>query len=157
MERAGAWASFIGSWLLVAGPLFQGSIELHRIELSTRTPGSRPASRWWWLLPPVMYVLTRRRIATHRRGSEERLFRATGTGWFVVSAGGALIAVQATQDLLAPVTESVLPVAGTWIGMLALSMLHTSVRMIRERGRTDPVHVRSDRTDPGRRDGPPPW
>lgn len=136
MGRVGEWASFLGSWLLVAGPLFQGSIELHRIELSTRTPDSTPSSRWWWLLPPVMYALTRRRIATHQRESEERLFRATGTGWFVVSAGGALIAVQATAELL-PSHSPALLLPAVYVLMLAVSTLHTSVRMIRERGHTD--------------------
>jgi hypothetical protein len=64
------WAGFVGAWPLVAGPLYQGSIELVELDFdregigeikasATRMTQDRP-SAWWWLLPPVMYVLQRR-------------------------------------------------------------------------------------------------
>ena len=55
-------AGFVGAWLLVAGPLLQGAIELRDEEMDRegfeKVKGDveypQPISRWWWLLaPPV--------------------------------------------------------------------------------------------------------
>jgi hypothetical protein len=64
-----AWAMFAGAWLLVAGPLYQGSVELNELKVdregiagkaaAVQAAQARP-SAWWWLLPPVMYLLQRR-------------------------------------------------------------------------------------------------
>ena len=70
MTEVIAWVTFAGAWLLVAGPLYQGSVELDELDVdregiegikasAVRTAQGRP-SAWWWLLPPVMYVLHRR-------------------------------------------------------------------------------------------------
>jgi hypothetical protein len=69
MDRVIAWATFAGAWLLVAGPLYQGSAELGQLDVdregiqgkaaAAQAAQARP-SPWWWLLPPVMYVLHRR-------------------------------------------------------------------------------------------------
>ena len=66
MNEAIAWATFAGAWLLVAGPLYQGSVELNQLDFdregiqgkaaAAQAAQARP-SPWWWLLPPVMYVL----------------------------------------------------------------------------------------------------
>ena len=63
------WITFAGAWLLVAGPLYQGSVELNELNVdregiqgkaaAAQATRARP-SAWWWLLPPVMYVLHRR-------------------------------------------------------------------------------------------------
>ena len=59
------WCAFAGSWLLVAGPLHQGTIELEqetqrdrRIpDRAQRTSTSPPSiNPWWWLLPPIAIV-----------------------------------------------------------------------------------------------------
>lgn len=69
MQEVIAWATFAGAWLLVAGPLYQGSAELAELDFdregiqgaaaAVETAQTRP-SAWWWLLPPAMYVLHRR-------------------------------------------------------------------------------------------------
>ena len=69
MDEVIAWATFAGAWLLVAGPLYQGSVELNELDvdragiegkaIAAQAAQARP-SAWWWLLPPVMYLLHRR-------------------------------------------------------------------------------------------------
>ena len=109
---------FLGSWLLFAGPLYQGVMELrnegremervsaHRSEFRL-TP---MASAWWWLLPPVKLALD------HRLRQRDRArYLATlppedaavmvsyvnkATGWLIVSVGGLLLALEATWNLL---------------------------------------------------------
>lgn len=138
MEALVVWASFIGAWFLVAGPLFQGSVELHRIESSIAKEDTALPSRYWWLLPPVMYFLTRRLIAADPSvGSRARLFRASGTGWFAVSAGGALLATQETWELTRYLHAGDAAFWAIYLVLLVGSVLNTSIRMIRERVRTE--------------------
>jgi hypothetical protein len=55
------WCAFAGSWLLVAGPLHQGSIELEQegselAEFVTAVKNQHqpaPINPWWWLLLAV--------------------------------------------------------------------------------------------------------
>jgi hypothetical protein len=71
MNEVISWVVFAGSWLLVAGPLYQGSVELAELDFDRegiegikasagQLERPDPPSAWWWLLPPVMYVLRRR-------------------------------------------------------------------------------------------------
>jgi hypothetical protein len=71
MNEVISWVVFAGSWLLVAGPLYQGSVELAELDIdregiegikasALQLERPDPPSGWWWLLPPVMYVLRRR-------------------------------------------------------------------------------------------------
>jgi hypothetical protein len=68
-----AWATFAGAWLLVAGPLYQGSAELAELDFdregiqgtaaAVQAAQTRP-SAWWWLLwfclrPPTAPVRER--------------------------------------------------------------------------------------------------
>jgi hypothetical protein len=117
METFITWSGFLGAWLLVAGPLYQGVLELREedADQAGADPGSPvapppPPSPWWWFLPPVMLVLRRRRsIAYHRtvlavlspqqREHRERFIRKA-TGWFVVAIGGTFIAVKETWELV---------------------------------------------------------
>lgn len=111
------WVGFAGAWLLVAGPLYQGVLELLEQELDqagfeAATAGLTPPrmpSPWWWLLPPVMFVLQQRRTADFRREAIARLttqqrtqytgFMQKATGWFVVATGASLLAVKETWEI----------------------------------------------------------
>ena len=97
------WFGFIGGWLLVAGPLFQGVLELreqeiNREEIEAATAGSKPGprpSRWWWLVPPLMLAKIRRRDEDFWREAlaalpADQVARIAGLrpkmyGWFIVS------------------------------------------------------------------------
>jgi len=149
MDDTIAWAVFLGAWLLVAGPLYQGSTELTEMDLdreaiagaraSLTQTGRRP-SVWWWLLPPVMYVLRRRwnrkfRHATYahlRPDQREQVtsFRHKAAGWYTVAIGAFLLAAGETWSI----TEHYRwPVWLFWVlivVMLAASVLNTTVRMV---------------------------
>jgi hypothetical protein len=57
LNEAILWATFAGAWLLVAGPLYQGSVELGELDFDRDgIQGTAAAVHWWWLLPPVMYM-----------------------------------------------------------------------------------------------------
>ena len=104
--------TFAGAWLLVTGPLYQGSVERDELDVdregiegikasAVRTAQGRP-SPWWWLVPPVMYVLDRcwtrafRQATfaqlTHSQREQLTSFRNKATGWFTVAAGALLLA-----------------------------------------------------------------
>jgi hypothetical protein len=144
------WASFAGAWLLVAGPLYQGSVELDELDLdregiegikasAVQGAQGRP-SAWWWLLPPAMYVLHRRWARAFRQATFAQLteaqreqltsFRNKANGWFTVAAGAALLAAGETWQ----VTEHYRwPVWSFWlliVAMLTAAVLNTAVRMI---------------------------
>lgn len=112
-----AWVGFAGAWLLVAGPLYQGALELLEQEID-RTgfeavyqglPPPEMPSAWWWLMPPVMFARRRRLNEAYRRQVREQLtpqqreqftgFMQKATGWFVVAAGASLLAVKETWEL----------------------------------------------------------
>ena len=111
MDELIMWARFAGAWLLVAGPLYQGSVELSELDFdregiegikatAVRMAQDRP-SAWWWLLPPVMYVLHRRwykalrqeMLAQLTQSQREQLtsFQSKTAGWFTVAAGATLL------------------------------------------------------------------
>jgi hypothetical protein len=114
-----AWATFAGAWLLVAGPLYQGSVELGELDVDREGIGgkvvaaqatqARP-SAWWWLLPPVMYVLHRRwykalqraMLAQLTQTQREQLtsYQSKTVGWFTVAAGAALLAAGETWQIV---------------------------------------------------------
>jgi hypothetical protein len=129
--------TFAGSWLLVAGPIFQGALELrsedfdraalHEIKRSVPMPD--PISPWWWLLPPVLYFIHARNTSRYRA----RMFAAMtleqrqktigyinkANGWFMVAGGGALLAVKETWSILEHYS---LP---WWVMMPAVSFMMT--------------------------------
>jgi hypothetical protein len=110
-------AGFIGAWLLVAGPLLQGAIELRDEEMDregfervkTDVEYPAPISRWWWLLPPVFYYKNKRRSDEFRRATmgvltvEQRRqfvgFTNKATGWFTVAGGAFLIFLKEAWEL----------------------------------------------------------
>jgi hypothetical protein len=82
---------------------------------ATREPASvavrpEPVSPWWWLLPPVMWFKQVQRNKGHQEQvlhtlSAEQVealmsYSAKSTGWFLVGAGGFLIAVKETYELV---------------------------------------------------------
>jgi hypothetical protein len=113
MNEVIAWVVFAGAWLLVAGPLYQGSVELGELDIdregiegikasAIQAARPDPSSAWWWLLPPVMYVLRRRWNKAFRQVTFAQLtetqreqfasFRHKATGWFTVATGATLLA-----------------------------------------------------------------
>ena len=109
------WVTFAGAWLLVAGPLYQGSVELNEMDVdregiqgkaaAAQAAQARP-SAWWWLLPPVMYVLYRRWNKARQQAVLAQLtqtqraqltgYQSKATGWFTVAAGATLLATGQT-------------------------------------------------------------
>lgn len=149
MEQLIGWSGFVGAWALVAGPLYQASIELEEedfereafseaMEAVTAPP---TVSRWWWLIPPVGYLLNRRRARHHRdlvlravsRDQREQLvqFSAKATGWAYVAIGAFFIALKETWELRELYGW---PLAVFWIlvpVMIILTALQTTVRQKR--------------------------
>ena len=153
MDELIMWARFAGAWLLVAGPLYQGSVELSELDFdregiegiegikatAVRMRQDRP-SAWWWLLPPVMYVLHRRWYKALRQAMLPQLtqtqreqvtrFQSKSTGWFTVAAGAALLATGETWQIIQHYRW---PVWAFWLlvtVMLAAAVLTTTVLMI---------------------------
>jgi hypothetical protein len=150
MNEVIAWVVFVGSWLLVAGPLYQGSVELNELDIdregiegvkasALQAAGTGPPSPWWWLLPPVMYVLRRRWNRAFRQATFAQLtetqreqftsFKNKATGWFTVAAGGTLLAVGETWQI---VERYRWPIWLFWlliVVMLATSVFNTAARM----------------------------
>ena len=112
------WAGFLGAWLLVAGPIYQATIELRAEEferermLPTVEAVAPPAtvSSWWWLVPPVRLWLSQRSRDDWQRRlliampdeDYEALnsFMAKARGWMFVGAGGLLILSKETWELV---------------------------------------------------------
>lgn len=148
------WCAFLGSWLLLAGPVYQAVIELRAEEIESErirevTSGVPPPPRvsaWWWLLPPVRWVLIRRRREQHQDMMLDALsdedyealirYLHKATGWIFVGAGGFLIAVAQTYELVEALEW---PLAVFWVllvTMTGLSIGNAAAREARtERGR----------------------
>jgi hypothetical protein len=149
MNEVIAWATFAGAWLLVAGPLYQGSVELYELDIdregiqgkavAAQAARSRP-SAWWWLLPPVMYLLHRRwykalrqeMLAQLTQTQREQMasFQSKSAGWFTVAAGATLLAAGDTWQI---VQHYRWPLWLFWlliVVMLAAAVLNTAVLLI---------------------------
>jgi hypothetical protein len=149
MDEVIAWATFAGTWLLVAGPLYQGSVELNELDFdragiqgkaaAIQAAQARP-SAWWWLLPPVLYVLHRRwykalrqaMLAQFTETQREQMasFQSKAAGWFTVASGAALLAAGQTWQI---VQHHGWPIWLFWLlvlVMLAAAVLNTTVLMI---------------------------
>jgi len=150
VSRVIVWAGFLGAWLLVAGPLYQGAMELHEEEVdregieasAASIPRLEPPSPWWWLLPPAMYLIRRQRRNAFRRAVLMQLsqtqrdqlasFINKATGWFTVATGAALLAVDETWQL---VDGNHWPSWLFWVlitVMLGASVLNTALRTARD-------------------------
>jgi hypothetical protein len=150
MNQVISWAGFLGAWLLVAGPLYQGAIELREEEIdreeieatTSRVPRPDPPTPWWWLFPPVMYLIRRRRGRAYRKAALAELTQAQrdqfttfinkATGWFTVAIGAALLAAEQTWEVI---ERHHWPGWLFWlllVVMLGASVLNTAVRMIHD-------------------------
>jgi hypothetical protein len=156
MDKVIAWSGFLGAWLLVAGPLYQGALELREEDVDregmeaaiAQVPRPEPASPWWWLLPPVLYLIRRRRTRAFREEALARLTRAQrdqrasfinkAAAWFTVAVGAALLAADQTWQVI---------IRQHWPGwlfwllvvvMLAGSVLNTAIRMNRDEQAAEP-------------------
>jgi hypothetical protein len=149
MSHLIAWCAFLGGWLLVAGPVYQSTIELadeefereEFIKAAKEVERPQPVSRWWLLVPPVAWFLRRRRAHGHRDAllhvltplqTEQLLhYVETSTAWAFVGLGAALLAIAETWHL-AEVYEWPDPVFGALVVlMLVLCGANTSMRVNR--------------------------
>jgi hypothetical protein len=161
MNPVAAWAGFLGAWLLVAGPLYQGALELLEQDIDregidasiARIPRPESPSAWWWLLPPIMYLIRRYRSNAFRHAAMAQLTQAQrdqsnvfinkATGWFTVAVGAALLAAEQTWQV---VDRQHWPAWLFWILiilMLGVSVLNTALRLIRGRA-AESVAQRAD-------------
>ncbi len=139
------WFGFFGAWLLVAGPLFQGVLELREQEIDREgiqaatagvKPGPRP-SRWWWLVPPLMIGKLRRRDEAFWQEALAALpadqvaqimgIRPKMYGWFIVSLGAAFLAMKETWELAQHYDWPVWVFLGVVVLLGLLAVLHAIV------------------------------
>lgn len=141
----------LGAWLLVAGPLYQASMELReqglaqRRQLPASVPPPRRVSAWWWLLPPVAYWKHRSEKERLRRvvlaalpaDEVERMisFSNTARGWLVVAGGATLIGLKETWELVETLEW---PSSATWVISAAALLLSVSNAAITAK-RTDQI------------------
>jgi hypothetical protein len=151
MNQVIAWVGFLGAWLLVAGPLYQGALELLEADIDREgidasiasIPRPDPPSPWWWLLPPVIYLIRRQRSKAFRQAALAQLtqsqrdqaisFFNKASGWFTVALGAALLAAEQTWQVI---DRQHWPGWLFWIliiVMLGVSVLNTALRMTRGR------------------------
>jgi hypothetical protein len=146
-----AWVGFLGAWLLVAGPLYQGALELLEEDIDregidasiARVPRPDPPSPWWWLFPPAMYLIRRHRGNAFRQAALAQLTQAQrdqatsfvnkATGWFTVALGAALLAVEQTWQVINRQHWAAWLFWILIIVMPGVSVLNTAVRMTRRR------------------------
>lgn len=129
-------AAAVGAWLLVAGPLFQGLLELWDIARSGPAWTDRKrVDRALWLAPPVLYLVQLARLRRVTAASTDKVspndFSNRATGWFAVSAGALLVAVKESWDL----TEAYELSLGTYWVIVAPTLtacqMNVTVRMLR--------------------------
>jgi hypothetical protein len=155
VETLIAWAGFVGAWLLVAGPVFQASVELQsegevmdRVRSHLQNiPRPEPVSVWWWLLPPVRVVLQSRRSDRHREAllaelSREEFeaitrFKKIARGWMYVALGAWLIAWKETWEL---VEHEEWPTALFWVLLVVMTLAALGLTVVSASRERDLVH-----------------
>jgi hypothetical protein len=149
METFVLTASFLGGWLLVAGPIYQAALELRDEDVADErirkamadVTSPTKVSAWWWLVPPVKIILERQRATLHRARYMEALpdedtkaliaLIDKATGWVFVGTGGLCIALKYTYEWTHHLSLS-LPLF--WlivIVALGLSLGHAVYRIVR--------------------------
>jgi hypothetical protein len=136
------WAGAVGAWFLVAGPLFQGSLELWEVARSGPAwPDRRRVDRALWLLPAVLYVVQRSRLQRLSASGDElsASFANRATGWFAVAAGASLVALKETWDLAEHFDLAVTTYWAVVVLALMLAQANVTVRMLRLTRETRPI------------------
>jgi hypothetical protein len=149
MELFADICGFLGAWLLVAGPIYQASLELREQDLETeriqeagaKVMQPKKVSVWWWLLPPLKIFLEHRRSNRYRREYIKVLhsedvealinFINKATGWLLVAGGASLIAVKETFELTDHLDS---PHYLFWVVvplMMFISIMYTIARTVR--------------------------
>jgi hypothetical protein len=144
------WVGFAGGWLLVAGPLYQASVELgeedfeqERFHAAAAGAGPPPqVSPWWWLFPPARLLIGRRRREEWNDRVVQLLpdedyeafgsFMRKARGWLFVGLGGTAIAAKETYEL---VEGSHWPIAVFWVLtplMAAACVLNVAIQARRQ-------------------------
>ena len=150
MNQVIAWAGFLGAWLLVAGPLYQGALELREEEVDREAieatkasvPRPDPPSPWWWLFPPAMYVIYRQRNHGYRQAILDQLnpvqreqfasFIGKAAGWLTVAFGAGLLGVEQTWQVTEREHWPIWVFALLVVLMLGACLLNTTLRMIQD-------------------------
>lgn len=164
MDLAFAICACVGSWLLVAGAVYQAALELADEELDCRQiadvasalPKPKRVSAWWWLLPPLAYVFKLRRANLHRerimaaldpvqRQQTVSFFNKSG-GWLIVATGAYLLAVVATWQMDEALDW---PGATVWI-IVAVATVVCIGYTVRQMLRTQRLLARVDASNVGR-------
>ncbi|MDO9352519.1 MAG: hypothetical protein Q7T55_02425 [Solirubrobacteraceae bacterium] len=150
---------FLGGWLLVAGPIYQASIELREeaferdamMAAASSIPPEPEVSGWWWFLPPVYWWLSRRRRArmgekvlvamTPEQREQFVNYMAKAFGWMLVAGGAFFIATKETYEF---VEAWHWHVAVFWVLVVVMPILafaYTAASSIRSRRMLDPGFV----------------
>src|ERR1700727_150478 len=111
MNQVIAWAAFLGAWLLVAGPLYQGAIELHEEDIDRDAIDAALAQ------------------LTQAQREQFTSFVNKATGWFTVAIGASLLAAGQTWQVI---ERYHWPAWLFWLlilVMLGASVLNTALRM----------------------------
>lgn len=138
---------FSGAWLLFAGPIYQGALELQdeNIEFdrlraaSSKVEKPASASILWWFIPPVKLHLEYRR----RREYEKRIldiltkedleafisYRSKASAWMFVALGGFCIAVNETYALTQRLAWNRAALLGVVVIMLLVSITNLIYRI----------------------------
>jgi len=153
MEIFFAWASFIGSWLLVAGSMYQAVLELKDEDIerdrfsdvqANVTPPPK-VSPWWWLIPPLKIIKEQKRSREYRHAYFSAMtdedaqaflsFTNKATAWLFVAGGSTLLALQETYSLMKPkhVSDIILFIIVLVVLFIA-SILNTVFRITRSNG-----------------------
>jgi len=148
MDQVIDWAGFLGAWLLVAGPLYQGALELREEDVDregleaskARVEPPEMPSPWWWLLPPVFYLIRRHRSRAYRQAVFASLtqaqqdqftsFVSKALGWFTVALGAALLAAEQTWRITERYDWPEWLFGLVVAVMLGACVLNTALRMI---------------------------
>lgn len=146
MELFATWCGFLGSWLLVAGPIYQASLELREEQIAAerihetraKVTQERHASAWWWLLPPVIVLLERRSNKQYQEAFFAALpdedvadmvtFINKANGWLYVASGGLLLAVNETYELSHMLHWHFFTFWAVVIALAAASVINTAYR-----------------------------
>jgi len=164
VDLAVAICACVGSWLLVAGAVYQAALELadeefdrrQIVDVASALPKPKRVSAWWWLMPPVAYVLKLRRANLHRervmaaldpiqRQQTVSFFNKSG-GWLIVATGAYLLAVVATWQMDEALDW---PGAAVWL-IVAVATIACIGYTVRQMLRTQRLLARVDASNVGR-------